>query len=339
MRAAPLRVALVGYGRVGGSFVQHLREQTDYLYRRYGVCFALTGVLDVAGFSVNSSGLVPTSEWIESTWTTGYLSIEEFLSLSQADVLIDATTLDLEPSGSAIERISRALQSGVHVITSNKGPIATGYSKLSELAAIDRTNSRGTALRFSACVVGALPLVTVGSRDLEASPITRIQGVLNGTSHLVLTGMRSGDSRETALARAQAQGMAEEDPSHDLSGRDAAAKLVILANALLEFPATLSDVTVTGLDGVLPSCDEDCLVMPIATAEVEDKNVSLRVGPECIGRDHSLAALGPNDMGAVISTADGTELTLISNEPGAATAGAAILRDLLDISRWAYECA
>ena len=142
-----------------------------------------------------------------------------------------------------LQCIRTALGRGWDVVTANKGPLVLAYGELMSLAAQHRRQ-----LRFSACVGGGLPSVNVGQRDLVACDITRVEGILNSTTHYILQAMSDqGKTFEQALAEAQRIGIAEADPSLDIDGWDAANKCVIVANSVLGMPATLKDVSVTGI--------------------------------------------------------------------------------------------
>ncbi len=231
----------------------------------------------------------------------------------------------------------------------NKGPLALHYGELAELSDIGdgwgthyRPAAPGqvmrTRLRFSATVAGALPVVNIGRRDLAGNRVIRFEGVLNGTTHSILRAMERGLSFRDALADAQARGIAEADPTLDVSGYDSACKLVITANAVLGANATLADVEISGITEVTEAEVTECaargrrLILLCLAREVPSGYV-LSVAPAAVSADHPLARLSADEMGVVYYTEQVNRLSAASLEPGPEPASGAMIRDIIDIVR------
>jgi homoserine dehydrogenase len=236
----------------------------------------------------------------------------------------------------------------VHVVLANKGPLALCYAELAGLS--DLASGWGSCcrpaeagpgagrprLRFSATVAGALPVVNIGRRDLAGDRITRIEAVLNGTTHSILRAMQRGLTFQDGLADAQARGIAEEDPGLDVSGHDSACKLVITANSVLGMSATLADVEIEGITRITPAevaaaqVRGEQLILLCLASEVPG-GYDLSVRPTPVPADHPLTRLTPDEMGVVYYTEYVDRLFGASLEPGPEPASAAMLRDVIDI--------
>jgi len=186
-------------------------------------------------------------------------------------------------------------------------------------------------------VAGGLPTVNIGRRDLAGSRIDRIEGVLNGTTNLILSKMaEEGMSYADALALAQHEGHAESDPTLDVEGYDAAVKLLILAHTALDFHARLEDVERTGITGV--SMDELArtkqagrVLKLLCVAERQGEGYRLSVKPTALPREHPMAQLNAHQMGVVYHTdTNGTIVATIEEENPLPTASA-VVRDLINM--------
>jgi homoserine dehydrogenase len=220
----------------------------------------------------------------------------------------------------------------MHVVTANKAPLVLAFPRLAELAW-----DNGVQLRYDATVTGGLPAVNIGQRDLAAADIYRLEGVLNLTTNYILTRMaQDGLSYEEALAHAQAAGHAETDPTLDVEGWDAANKLVILANSVLGFPATLDDVEVMGItriggDALSAAATRGQRIKLVATAEADGDRYLLSVRPTYLPVGHPLAQLGPKQMGIVYHTDISGSISAAIVEETPVPTASAVLRDVVEI--------
>jgi homoserine dehydrogenase len=184
----------------------------------------------------------------------------------------------------------------------------------------------------------------VGRRDLAGAHINRVEAVVNGTTQLILWLMTQGQGYEAALAEAQRMGIAEPDPDLDVDGWDAANKLVIIANAVLSFPATLADVEVTGIRGVSQAelqaarmAGGRMSLLAVAQAQPDEASggnppaYRLTVTPTALPADHPLARLESDEMGIVYHSDIYGRTVATTREEGPTGTGAAMLRDIIDI--------
>jgi homoserine dehydrogenase len=205
-RRLPLRTALLGFGTVGQAVARILLERTD-----------LTGRVQLTHVFNRQIGRKRVSWTAESlTWTD---SFDEVLA-AEPDVIVEAVGGVESP----YEWVRAALSRGISVVTANKLLMAAHAPELLELAA-----EHGARLRFEAAVAGGVPIIDAIRAGLAGDEFTRVVGILNGTCNFILSRMTEGETMAAALAEAQRRGFAEADPSSDVDGHDAAAKLALLA--------------------------------------------------------------------------------------------------------------
>jgi homoserine dehydrogenase len=336
------RLLLIGVGNVGRRFLELLVRKRDTLCDRLGLELILTGVADTSGVAICPTGLDPQQVVqlkAEGRGVAAYphwgqpgVSAFEMVRITWADLLLEASPANLEDGQPGLRCIEVALSRGMHVVTANKAPLVLAFPRLLTLARV-----HGVQLRFDATVAGGLPAVNLGQRDLAAAEIYRLEGILNLTTNYILTRMaQNGLSYDEALAHAQAAGHAETDPSLDVEGWDAANKLVILAHSVLDYPATLADVTVEGIthvtaEALRQAAAEGKRVKLVATAERDGDRYRLSVRPVWLDADHPLAQLGPKQMAIVYHTDISGVITAAIVEETPVPTASAMLRDVVDI--------
>jgi homoserine dehydrogenase len=302
MPSEPFRVGLLGYGTVGSAFAELLAERADEIERFNGRRPVISGVL------TRSRG-----------------DFEEILS--EADLVVELIG-GLEP---AREYLLRSMRAGRHVVTANKQLLSQHGEELFETA-----REHDVRLRFEAAVAGAVPVVRVLEESLSATPIERIHGIVNGTTNFILTEMTQGASYAEALKEAQRKGFAEADPGDDVTGRDAAAKMAILARLAFGTPVHLDDVRYEGIEHLhgddLEYARELGLGLKlIGAAERREGGLSVHVHPTFLYSGHPLAAIeGPFNAVTVESEAI-TEITISGPGAGGRQTGSAVLGDVVSV--------
>ncbi len=340
-------ILLVGLGNVGRSFLQVLASQAPLLEECYGATFRVVGAADSGGAAVAASGLdgaailgakargasVATLAGVGRPGMSGL----ELVKSVRADIVLEATPVDLRPGQPGLDVTREALRRGAPVVLANKGPLALAYQ---ELAALSDLGKRGApALRFSACVGGAMPTINIGRRDLAGARILKVEAVLNGTTQYILRAMEAGRTYGEVLADAKARGLTETDPWLDVDGWDAASKLVIVANAVLRQPATLADVSVEGISRLAPddlraagARGERIVLLCLAEREAASSRFALSVRPTPLPLAHPLARMDGDEMGVVYHTDISGRASATSLERDPVPTAAAMLRDLLAIT-------
>ncbi|MBC7263035.1 MAG: homoserine dehydrogenase [Chloroflexi bacterium] len=335
---------LIGLGNIGRGFLKLLRDKGSVLRHRYGLEITVVGAADTSGAAWRAEGLdletilslKKTRRGIAAYPECGHpgLPAIELVRQAAADLLIEASPVNLRDGQPGLGCIETALKHDMDVVTANKGPLVLAYSRLMKMAA-----DHGRRIAFSATVAGGCPVLNIGSRDLVGATVERVEGCFNSTTTYILTRMlEEGLGFDEAVHEAQKAGIAEADPSLDIDGWDAANKLVIVANAVLGVPATLADVEVTGiralsLEDLRRASEEGRIIRLVATAEREHSGYRLRVSPQALEHRHPLAGFGKWGMGVVYYTDTMGVITSTIEEEGPGATCAAVLRDVINLYR------
>ena len=295
------RVGLLGHGTVGAAFEALLAERADAVAAVTGLKPELTGVL------TRSRG--------------------EFAQILENSDLVVELIGGIDP---ARDYVLGAMRAGKHVVSANKLLLAQHGEELWSAA-----REHGVQLRFEGAVAGVVPVIRVLQETLAAAHVERIHGIVNGTTNFILSEMaRGGTSYADALARAQELGYAEADPTDDVTGRDAAAKMAILARLAFSTPVHLDQVTYEGIEQITAddmafARDLGLGLKLIGTAERVDDGISVRVHPAFLYPGHPLASVsGPFNAVTVESDAI-TEITLSGPGAGGPQTASAVLGDVI----------
>ena len=334
-------LALIGYGNVAQGLTQILLEKGAEYEKRYGITFLITAITDpLKGTAFNPDGL-PLQALIDTVQATGSIDTVpgthpgwdamEMIQNSPADVVVEMSYTNLQTGEPATTYIAEALRRKKNVVTTNKGPIALYYDTLSATARL-----HGVNLGVEGTVMSGTPTLRIGHCLLGAAGVHKIQGILNGTTNYILTQMENGQTYEAALAEAQRQGYAEADPTSDVEGFDAAAKVAILARIVLDTPLTFASVEREGITKITArDISEACAVGKhwklVGTVEKLNGKVTASVRPECLSNDHPLANITGITNAVVYSTNFLGDVTLTGPGAGRLQTGYAIIQDLLFI--------
>ncbi len=337
------RLALIGFGNVGQGFTQILRDFGAKYEKDFGAHFVITAVSDFQkGSLYNSDGLNP-AELLEAVETSGSLEsvaapikgwdAMRTISESNADVIAELSFTDLKTGEPAISHLKAALQSGKHVITTNKGPVALAYRELKKLA-----DQRGVTIGVEGSVMSGTPSLRMGTEMLSAAGVTCIQGIVNGTTNYILSQMDAGAAYTDALAEAQSKGYAEADPTGDVEGFDAAGKVVILANLLMGADIRMDDVDREGItrltvgDIKKAKADGERWKL-IGKVEKSPAGIIASVKPQRLPVTHPLAQVGGATNAVTFTTQLLGDVTLIGPGAGRLPTGYALVEDLLALHR------
>jgi homoserine dehydrogenase len=336
------RLALIGFGNVGQGLVQILMELGDAYAERFGAQFTIVAVCDMLKGSAFDPDGLSCAVLLQAAANGNLKSVParyhdwdaiRTIRESNADVVVEMTYTDLTTGEPAISHVEAALNAGKHVVTTNKGPVALKYAVLNEMA-----KKNGVFFGVEGTVMSGTPSLHLGTDLLSAAGVTRVQGILNGTTNYILTRMTSGDAYETALAEAQQLGYAEADPTGDVEGFDAAGKVVILANLLMNAKITMSDVEREGITHLSVAdvngakATGECWKL-IGCVEKTEKGVFASVKPTKIPLSHSLAGVSGATNAITYTTDLLGDVTLIGPGAGRLATGYAIIVDLLQIHR------
>jgi homoserine dehydrogenase len=296
------RVGLLGHGTVGSAFAKLLPQHAERIERVTGLRPELSGVL------THSRG-----------------SFDEILEGS--DLIVELIG-GIDP---AREWLLRAMQAGKHIVTANKQLLSQHGEELWEAARVN-----GVQLRFEGAVAGVVPVIRVLQESLAGAMIDRVHGIVNGTTNFILTEMaRTGADFASALADAQRLGYAEADPTEDVNGSDAAAKMAIIARLAFDTPVHIDQVRFEGIEHIQPddleyARDLGLGLKLIGTAErIGEDALSVRVYPAFLYPGHPLASIsGPFNAVTVESEAI-TEITMSGPGAGGPQTASAVLGDVI----------
>jgi len=326
-----LRLTLLGFGTVGQGLARALAEKRGYLEQR-GLGFDLVAVADSRSSVVDVDGLDPMA-LIERKKSSGRVgnSRQNAIDLIRevdSDVVVEVTPGNPKDGEPALSHIREALRLSRHVVSANKMPLALHFAELTGMA------RSGVALRYSACVGGGIPMLETGTACREAEEVVAIDGVLNATSNFILTKMQEeGADYASALREAQSLRYAEADPSLDVDGFDAAAKLVILADHVMGRSLTLADVD--PMHGI-----RDLTVQDIRKAKSRGRTIrplatmgqKAEVGPENVEPKSPLNVFGATNV-VVFRCEDSGERVVAGASGGGVATSRAVLRDLVAIAQ------
>jgi homoserine dehydrogenase len=278
-----IRLSLVGFGVVGQGFAELLTTKHTYLKQYYGVDITLVGVANARhGFIYHQDGLhIPTlleltakqRPLTEYPGVTHWKSALVGLQATSADVLVEVTPTNLRDAEPGISHIREALSRSMHVVTSNKGPVALAATELLSLA-----RQHGVQLRMESTVMAGTPIISTIREGMAGARVFAMRGILNGTTNYILSAMASGQDYVEALSDAQSKGYAETDPTADVEGYDAVAKILILA--VLVFGQTLKPEQVVR-QGITTITRQQ-----IQAAHNEDKRIKLIASLRQLSRDN-----------------------------------------------------
>jgi homoserine dehydrogenase len=322
----PLNVAVLGCGSVGSQVVRLLTEQADDLAARVGAPVELVGV---AVRRIDAPREVDVPPGLLTTDAAGLVARDD------VDLVVEVIG-GIEPARSLI---LAALEGGASVVTANKALLAEDGPTLFEAA-----DKAGRDLYYEAAVAGAIPILRPLRESLAGDRVTRVLGIVNGTTNFILDKMdTTGAGFEEALEEAQDLGYAEADPTADVEGFDAAAKAAILASLAFHTRVTAADVHREGITEVtaadIASAREmGSVVKLLAIAELADgargdAGVSVRVHPAMIPRSHPLASVREAFNAVFVESEAAGQLMFYGPGAGGSPTASAVLGDLVTVAR------
>lgn len=243
-----LDLALLGFGNAGRAFARLLLDKHDTIAVGYGVDVRVTAIATGRhGALVDAGGieLGCVLDQLERDDILPGATERKALDIAQKaayDVLVEATPLNIRTGQPAIDHIRAALTRGKHVVTANKGPVAWAWHELRDLA-----REKGAHLFCETTVMDGTPVFNLVDRTLPLAEVTEVSGILNSTTNFILEHLANGEDYDAILAEGRRLGFVEADPSMDIDGYDAAAKITALLNVLMDARMTPDRVDRTGI--------------------------------------------------------------------------------------------
>ncbi|HET7354346.1 MAG TPA: homoserine dehydrogenase [Gaiellaceae bacterium] len=318
MASVDVGVGLLGYGTVGSAVSRMLAESADEIERATG--HRLTVVRALVRNPAKNREFVPGDDVLTDDFTT-------LRDDPRVDVVAEVMG-GLDPAGGYVRELLRA---GKPVVSANKQLVAREGADLFAIA-----SEAGVQLRFEASVCAAVPVVKVLRESLVAENVHRVLGIVNGTTNFVLSRMARGGTYPEALAEAQALGFAEPDPTDDVTGADAAAKMAILATVAFGSRVLLDDVQYRGIEAIEPAhvaaaASFGMALKLIGIATLADGAVDVRVQPAFVENAHPLASVEGSSNVVVLQGDAIREVTLGGPGAGGIETASAVVADLVSV--------
>lgn len=329
-----VKLALVGFGVIGKGVAKVLAQKRDAL-RGMGIDARLVAICEYNGSLIDANGIDPLAAVQHSLdkrmdkpqqWKQGATALS-VIPESDADIVIEVTPTSVETGEPGTSHMLAALNAGKHLVTSNKGPLALNFWKLVEAA-----EKSGAQFRYEATVCGGMPVFNLVRKCLPPNGIESIQGILNGTTNFILTKMHSDNLPfEIALQEAKERGIAEANPKYDVEAIDPAAKLVILANAVMGMRKRFSDVRRMGIDKITPEAVQLARRNGFSIKLIgEIANGSIEVVPRLVPVVHPLNV--SDTLNALLFKTDlAREVLVVGRGAGQMETASAIISDVIDV--------
>lgn len=338
-----VKLALLGFGVVGQGLAEHLIQNQEKAKQEVGFDPVVVAISDFKKGSIydpngldltkvlqclqqhGTLDLYPTSDEL----VRGLDAVSTILE-TNAEAIVEATFTNVLTGEPAITHCKTAFEAKKHVVMTNKGPIALAYQELKKQA-----EDHGVFLGYEGTVMSGTPALRLPQTTLIGNTITKISGILNGTTNYMLTRMEEGKTYDEALKEAQVQGFAEADPTSDVEGYDAMYKVVILANAVMGKQLSIEDVDRQGLhtlheDAVRKAAaTNQCWKMLGTVEELEDGTVTASVKPVLVDVNHPLASIKGATNAITYTCNMSGDITLTGAGAGKSETGYALLIDLI----------
>lgn len=333
-----VNLILIGFGKVGQGLASILDSYAYAIREKHGISIKVTAIVDRDGAAVSETG-IDLAKALEVKRRRGSistmksigkpgLSAVEVIEESNGDIVVEVTSNNLESGEPGLTHIKKALMAGKHVVTTNKGPLTLALPYLLNIA-----QSNNVELKFSGAVGGALPILDFARRCLYGDEILSIKGVLNGTTNYILWSMAERQiTMDEAIAEACKLGYAEGNISYDIDGLDAASKMVIIANWVMNYNISLREVEVRGIRNI--SLEELMDAKRRGSAIRLIGSIShrrVKVSPEIIPLNDPLC-VSSNLNAVIFKCAYSGQHLIVGHGAGGKETASSIIRDIVNIA-------
>ncbi len=334
------KLAILGFGTVGQGICEILTDKKEFLKKKYDFDYGVVAVSDLFFGNVYNPNGLDVDDLLKNgaekkPFTRNIKDWDNLTMIreSNATTILELTYTDLNTGGPAMDHCRTALSAGKNIVTSNKGPAALAYPEMKEIA-----DKNGSRFLIEGTVCAGTPVINLTDGPLAGCEISKIRGILNGTTNYMLSEMEKGMGYDEVLKIAQEKGYAEADPTGDVEGYDARGKVTILANIVMGASLKVSDVSCKGITGISVSDIEEAGKSNkrwklIGSVEKTNGKVIGSVSPEMIDLSHPLAGV----MGATNALTFTTDLlgdvTIVGPGAGKIETGFSILTDLLRLNK------
>jgi homoserine dehydrogenase len=333
------RLALLGFGNVGRALARLLQRKESELKEKYDLTFRVTGIatgkhgaaIDPDGLDLeNALALVEGGGSLSALTRIPVTGSLDFIRLVPADVLFENSPVNVDSGQPAVDHLKAALESGMHAITANKGPVVHAYRELTALA-----QAKGRKFYFESTVMDGAPIFSLFRSALPASQLTSFRGILNSTTNLILGRMEAGNTFEDAVHYCQEIGLAETDPSGDVDGWDASIKVAALVTVLMGIPFKPRQVDRTGIRGITAEMVSEAKNQGkrwklVCSAKKTGNEVKGRVAPELVSPSSTLYSVEGSSSIVEFHTDTLSSLAIVEGNPGPETTAYGLLADFIN---------
>ncbi|MEA3297373.1 MAG: homoserine dehydrogenase [candidate division Zixibacteria bacterium] len=333
-----MRLLLIGFGTVAQGLAELLIKKEKQLLDEYGLDITVVGISDMLKGSLYNDKGLDLSATLEKAKADGKISElpdkydGDALSMikdAEADMMVEATYTDIKTGEPATSHIRAALEKGMHVTTTNKGPVALFANELTKLA-----QNKGVKFLYEGTVMSGTPVLNLIRETLAGCEITEIKGILNGTTNYILSQMEAGQAYEPVLKKAQELGYAEAVPDADVLGWDALAKVTILVNVVFGGDCKPDDFPCKGITEITSEAIDDAKSRNkrfklIGKVWREDGKVKGSVTPEEVDLTHPLAGVMGATNALTITTDALGDVTIVGPGAGRTETGYSTLVDII----------
>lgn len=333
-----MRLILLGFGTVGQGLAELLIEKEKNLQSEHGLDIKVVGISDMLKGSLLNQEGIDLKDALEMAKAGDKISdlpgafdgdALALIKAADADMMVEMTYTDIKTAEPATSHIRAALKKGMHVTTTNKGPMALHFRELKKLA-----DDKNVKFLYEGTVISGTPLLNLARETLAGSAISEIKGILNGTTNYILSEMEAGNSYDDALKKAQELGYAEAVPDADVLGWDALAKVTILANTVFggdckpdDFPC--KGITEITADAIAEAKSRGKRFKLIGKVWRDGDAIKGSVAPEEIDMTHPLAGIMGATNAVTISTDTLSDVTIVGPGAGRIETGYSALIDII----------
>lgn len=327
-----VKLAMIGYGNVGKAFTKMLEKRKDYLKENYDVEILISAICTRSlGAVVNENGIETQNN--ETFLGDKTISSKDVIKYADYDIMIELTPVNIMTGQPATDHIITALQRGKHVITANKGPVAWHYREIKEIA-----KEQGVLFCHEGTVMDGIPVYNLSQRCLKSCRIKEVKGIFNATTNYILDEIEKGNTYDEAIKEGQKRGFVEADPTLDVDGWDACAKLTALMNVLMDVQITPLEIEREGIsnisrESILTAAQNGQKIKLLCHGWIEDDKPYGTVKPTLIEKDELYASINGTAAVITIDTDLMGEISIVEHvyEPEIDQTAYAILSDLISI--------
>jgi homoserine dehydrogenase len=343
MKDKAINICLVGFGNAAQEFCRMVITKNLEIKASTGYDVKVTAIAGRSkGSIINPKGInlakalmdvESNGKFDANAEDTVNMDTIQVIENCSSNVLVELSTLSIYDGEPAISHIETAFEKGMHVITGNKGPVAWKYQKLR-----DNSKQRGLQFLYETTVMDGTPIFNFVKYTLPGCKVLSFKGILNSTTNFVLEEMESGNSYEDAIKEAKRRGFAEEDPSMDIDGWDAAAKTAALLNVLMDTNINPTEIDRQGiahitLKDIEKAKEKQCKIKLLCEGYIEDNIAKGKVHPVYISNKDILSNIDATSSILGITTDLMGEVQVIEKNPEIQQTAYGIYSDLLTLIR------